>query len=255
MPLYHYTSLDTFLKYIMPSKTLRTNSLAQMNDPRESHEWAFGSINLPLEELFPGYYSEKTHIDCQFKFGQMVKDRFQVICFSGANKKGWDNEMMWAHYGDRHKGVCLEFDEGKLLAAVNYASPDIKYQVRNVNYEQKRKKKPWINWDRKISHEENFTNFLEVLSDDTVFSKSHFWELEDEKRIIFFNERDYLFIPFDSALTAVHIGLGIPKSQHDEIFNVVSGFGIKLYVMIYDNNNYKRWSLTKKDHQWWTTDE
>jgi hypothetical protein len=255
MPIYHYTSLDTFLKYIMPSKTLRSNSLGNMNDPRESHEWAFGSINLPLEELFPGYYSDKTHIDCQFKFGQMVKDRFQVICFSGAKQKGWDNEMMWAHYGDRHKGICLEFDEEKLSQAIKSSFPDAKFQLRDVNYEQKRKKKPWINWDGRIPQEDNFTNFLEVLSRDVIFSKSQFWELEDEKRLVFLNQKDCLFIPFANSLRAVHIGLGIPKPLHESIYQTTVDLGIKLYVMIYDDDTYKRWSLTKKEQQWWTSTE
>lgn len=255
MPLYHFTSLDTLLKYILPTKTLKSNSLGKMNDPRESHDWAFGSVNLPLEELFPGYYSDKTHIDCQLKFGRIVKDRLQVVCFSGAQKKGWNNEMMWAHYGDEHKGVCLEFNEEKLIQAIKLSFPNSKFQIRDVNYERKRKDKPWVHWDSGISHDDNLTNFLEVLSRDVIFSKSHFWKLEDEKRLVFLNQRESFFIPFGEALTAVHIGLGIPKPLHDEIFKALSATGIKLYVMIYDNDKYKRWTLTKKDERWWTSAE
>jgi len=86
-----------------------------MNDPRESLDWSFGSVNFPYEEIFKGYYSDKNHIDCQFKYGNKIKDGYQVLCFTGAEKEGWNNEMMWAHYGGLHSGVCLEFDEDMLV--------------------------------------------------------------------------------------------------------------------------------------------
>ena len=29
-----------------------------------------------------------------------------VLCFS----RGWHNPLLWSHYGDKHRGVCLGFD-------------------------------------------------------------------------------------------------------------------------------------------------
>lgn len=256
MPLYHFTRLDTFLNYILPSETLMSNSLAQMNDPREYHPWGFGSVNLPYEKLFPGYYSDQTHIDCILKFGQMTKDRFQVICFSGAKHNGWDNEMMWAHYADRQKGICLEFDEAALKNSINNHFPGTRFEFQDVDYEQKiTRRGPWVNWNGRLFHEENVRNFLEALSRQVTFNKSHFWEKEDEKRLLFLNHSERLFIPIRGALKAVHIGLGIPKPAHDEIFNAIWGKDIKLYVMIYQHNRYERWVLTKKDMKWWTSKE
>lgn len=113
--IYHYTRFETFMSYILPSGLIRTNSLRYMNDPRESLDWAFGSVNLPYEQIFKGYFSNKTHIDCQIKYGNMIKGKYQILCFSGANKNGWNNEIMWAHYGGMHSGVCLEFDESMLI--------------------------------------------------------------------------------------------------------------------------------------------
>jgi hypothetical protein len=233
-----------------------SNSLALMNDPRESHPWGFGSTNLPYDKLFPDYYSNETHIDCQFKFGQMVKDRFQVICFSGAKHYGWDNEMMWAHYADRQRGICLEFDEEILKASIESNFPETRFELQDVNYEQKIKnREAWVEWNGRLSHEENLQNFLEVLSRKVTFNKSHFWEKEDEKRLLFLNHTERLFIPISGALKAIHIGLGIPKPEHDEIFDAISGKGIKLYVMIYQHNRYERWTLTKKDRKWWTSND
>jgi hypothetical protein len=90
----------------------------------------------------------------------------------------------------------------------------------------------------------------ETLSRQVTFNKSHFWEKEDEKRLLYLNHSEPVFIPFENALKAVHIGLGIPKPQHEGIYNAILGKGIKLYVMIYQNYHYERWNLSKKDMKW-----
>lgn len=231
-----------------------SNSLGLMNDPREAQAWSFGSTNLPYHKLFPEYYSDKTHIDCQFKFGQMVKDRFQVICFSGAQHHGWDNEMMWAHYADRQKGICLEFDEEALKRSIEEYSPGTRFEIQNVNYEQKIKNRDaWVYWDERLSYDENVNGFLEQLSRKVTFHKSHFWEKEDEKRLLFLNHSERLFVPFSGALKAVHIGLNIPHQEHEAIFDNVNKKGIKVYLMVYQSNRYQRWTLTKKDGRLWSS--
>jgi len=201
-----------------------------------------------------GHYSDQTHIDCQFRFGKMVKDRFQVICFSGAQRKGWDNEMMWAHYADRQTGVCLEFNEEALKRSIDENFPGTRFEIQDVNYEQQiRNRDAWVYWDESVPQEQNLTNFLEQLSRKVTFYKSHFWEKEDEKRLLFLNHSKRLFVPILSALKAVHIGLNIPKKEHEAIFQAVKEKGIKLYVMVYQSNRYERWNLSKKEEQWWTS--
>ena len=32
-----------------------------------------------------------------------------ISCFS----KSWNSTLMWSHYGDKHKGICVEFDRLK----------------------------------------------------------------------------------------------------------------------------------------------
>lgn len=129
--IYHYTRFETFMSYILPNRNIRTNFLKYMNDPRESLRWTFGSTNLSYEKILEGYYSNKTHIDCQFKYGEMIKDRCQILCFSGAIQRG-DNEMMWAHYGGMHSGVCLEFDEDVLLQNLLTKCPEVSFNMENM---------------------------------------------------------------------------------------------------------------------------
>ena len=47
--VYHYTSLRTAIKYLLPSGKLRMNTLAGVNDPRENKQWEMLPL-LPVDE-------------------------------------------------------------------------------------------------------------------------------------------------------------------------------------------------------------
>lgn len=48
---------------------------------------------------------ELTRVALEQTVDELFK-RYGVLCFS----RYWDNILMWSHYGDRHKGICLGFD-------------------------------------------------------------------------------------------------------------------------------------------------
>ena len=58
-------------------------------------------------------------------------ERHGICCFS----KKWDNNLMWAHYADRHKGICIGFDTDLLkdedieFYPINYVKEQLKVNV------------------------------------------------------------------------------------------------------------------------------
>lgn len=184
-----------------------------MNDPRESLDWGFGDINLPYEYIYKGYYSDKTHIDCQYRYGDMIKDKYQILCFSGANMSGWNNEMMWAHYGGLHSGVRLEFDERVLLENLQNSYSGVDFHLENIDYSNN-KKDPWIYWDRQKSEEGNMEDILKYLVKDMTLSKSKFWENEDERRLVCRGVDKPLYIPIDNSLKTVYLGVAFDREKN-----------------------------------------
>jgi hypothetical protein len=217
-----------------------------MNDPRELLSWSFGGKNLPYKEIFEGYYSDKTHIECQQKYGNMIKDKFQILSFSGAQNEGWNNEMMWAHYGGMHSGVCLEFDEDILLENLATKYPEMEYHLENVSYSNKNKS-PWINWQPNKSEDENMSDILGFLVNDMTLTKSIFWEKEDERRLVCKNVDKQLFIPIQKALKTVHLGVTFNKHGKEMVGSVFSSLKGKcnLSIMIYQHNRFKRWGIRR----------
>lgn len=155
--IYHYTKLSTAVEYILPSMQLRTNSLGKMNDPKENQPWAFGGVNIDYAGLYPDSYSDKTHIEHQFRFGNDIKSRVQIICFvDGEKTEGFLNEIMWAHYSDNHKGVSLEIDSEKFIEENRASLTDHEFGL--VKYEQQQECS--IVWNRSRNKDQNFTKIL-----------------------------------------------------------------------------------------------
>ena len=73
-----------------------------------------------------------------------------------------DNLLMWAHYGDSHKGVCLEFDTSewllRLAAKIHYSETYPVVDTANQTPEE--------------------------IMRDTLLRKSQEWEYEQEWRIV-----------------------------------------------------------------------
>jgi Protein of unknown function (DUF2971) len=53
-----------------------------------------------------------------------VWEKAAILCFS----RNWDNLLLWSHYGDSHKGVCLGFDIPTGDPGANYDT-DVLYQA------------------------------------------------------------------------------------------------------------------------------
>jgi len=90
MRLYHYLESKWALDDIR-RRRLKLSKIDDMNDP---YEWKcvrsdHQQSQLALEQ------TEKT-----------VVDTTSVLCFG----RSWNNILMWSHYADRHKGICLGFD-------------------------------------------------------------------------------------------------------------------------------------------------
>ncbi|MFM0385856.1 DUF2971 domain-containing protein [Paraburkholderia dipogonis] len=65
----------------------------------------FDDLNDPFE-LLSAHLNERSARRFYKSLKDAVAERFGVICFSD----NWRSPVMWAHYGDKHKGLCLGFD-------------------------------------------------------------------------------------------------------------------------------------------------
>ncbi|MFM7852436.1 MAG: DUF2971 domain-containing protein [Flammeovirgaceae bacterium] len=131
---------------------------------------------------------------------QEVLKKSGVSCFSLRH----DNLLMWAHYGDNHKGVCLEFN-------VEYDQTFFK-DLRVVNYAEEYPKIDYIAKQKSAITE-------------IVTTKSTHWRYEEEYRSC---KKNHGAITFKAeALKSVIFGCRVDESTITQTIEVIkaAGFG------------------------------
>lgn len=143
---------------------------------------------LKSQELMSGLYN-------QFLFGEKGL-RWCVCCFT----TDFTNELMWAHYGDNHRGACLEFDLSECPNLFPYL--------------------------RKVVYNDDFPeiNSLDELSDILV-KKRKAWEYEKEWRIISNVHGKHSFEK--KALKRIIFGLNSDRTKIEQVRKVCETNGFK----------------------------
>lgn len=113
-----------------------------------------------------------------------------LICFS----KTWSNTVLWAHYGDKHKGMALGFNVPDVLTVpVTYNADLLRISKDSLSGTP--------SLSQKFGRELLSTKFVD-------------WKYEEELRV-FVNldecerEGGLFFIPFDANLNLVEVVLGV----------------------------------------------
>jgi len=110
MRVYHFLPAVHAIDDI-EKKRIKISEIDQLNDPFEL--WCVSQEDKELRQALRGYKEE------------MCK-RFGLICFC----KHWHNPLLWSHYADKHRGICLGFDvvDGG-LTPINYVKERSKLKL------------------------------------------------------------------------------------------------------------------------------
>lgn len=142
MRVYHFLNKKYGLESLQ-KRRLKISTFDSVNDPFEllCHE-------LSDAELRKGMSA----------FKRLAAAESGMICFS----KSMHSPVQWAHYADRHKGICLGFDiPEKYLAPVKYVSERVDYEL----------KRPW------------FDKGIDPRAEQCFLTKYDHWSYEEEVRM------------------------------------------------------------------------
>ena len=90
MRVYKFLDAHFGLKSLS-EKRLKISTLPDLNDPFE---------------LLPFELSNRVHRDAMRKTLVDMTARYGLLCFSA----DWRDPVIWAHYSDKHRGLCLGFE-------------------------------------------------------------------------------------------------------------------------------------------------
>lgn len=197
MRAYHFLTAKDATDDIQ-KKRLKISRFLDMNDPFE---------------LIPVNHSNTKEKQIFLKTNSELDEKYGVICFS----KSWRNPLLWSHYADKHRGVCLGF-----------VIPDAMFT--SIIYDVNR---PVLDISSGFLNSEIDEKFmLRILS-----TKFKDWEYENEVRVsVLLDEQDPItrlyFKEFDESLILREVILGVRYNGNLKIIESIIKLcspGIKLY--------------------------
>lgn len=136
---------------------------------------------------------------------EKITEQIGILCLSIKNS----DILMWSHYANSHRGICLEFD-GYFEFFAN--AMEVKYPLE----------RPQINPFRQNRHE---------MMEAALLTKAKHWEYEQEWRLVQYKKGPgvYRFPP--EALTGVILGAQISPLDKEKVIGWIKGrtHPVKLY--------------------------
>ena len=260
--LFHYTSLATFIEYILPSKKLKFSKIKNSRDPYEYQ--SFDHRYLDEDSL-----SNDTIF---LEFLQCVKNfklDSQFLCFSLPDtvnigkepsylRFGYDRPKLWESYGDKHKGVCIGFDKSKIESQFsnNIQNDEFCYRHREIDYKDIVSGHPHKTNSllSNLYHEYLGPNCKELILKNEktfFFQKDYDYKDENEYRFVAITnkEQEEIKIDISDAVTDIYFGDLVPSDflnfYHDLIkkefpsssYQQVKWFNGKIITINYQDRN------------------
>lgn len=197
MIVYHLSDAQHALSNIA-LRRIKISQFADLNDPFE-----FLGADLRDKVLRKAFRATKD---------ELRKDK-GLLCFS----RSWENPVLWSHYADKHRGVCLGFDvRDELLDPVIYTDKPMK-----------------VPRDPKTKQSKPSEEFMRAL----LYTKFIDWAYEEELRVFVQLDNDTIesglyFHPFSRDIKLREVILG-PRCELpiNSIRKLVSKFNPKVIVI------------------------
>ena len=167
------------------------------------------------------------------KAREIINEKFYISCFSTSA----NNALMWAHYSNKHKGFCVEFDLNKTKIK------NFLINLHPVIYSKKRALIPSSIFDltdiNNIKISKSVESTVDLICE--LLTKSDVWKYEDEWRLLLYDEVEELKdnkIEVD-CISKVILGCRIEEQYESRITEICRVKGIHLSKMRLDESNYE----------------
>ena len=227
---YKFRSCSRYLFDDLEKEQITLSRPSCMNDPFDS----LYSIWSRPENLYDTC-KDKKHMKMFHKSFDYY--RFCSFCIDDDKNSILNNNLMWSHYANEHKGVCIRY---KLMddCISSSISLDIHHQtcLHRIHYSNSIDDKPISVNDKSIAIGAAFAQ------------KQECWEYEKESRLICFDdttENDRIIIPYDEGICieAVYFGLNCSDKDEATIKKLLAGKQVEYYYMKLDNKNVYRMKI------------
>ncbi len=154
------------------------------------------------------------------------RDHAGVYSLSKSQSGIPNNELMWAHYADSHKGFCIEYNMEQLAL-----SEELWFNVSSVD------SVVYLPTLPEMSLNDIFGESEIPLLTKIYGTKSKVWEYENEARLLYEASGTKKYNP--AALKAVYFGLNMDKVHEDYLIGQLKNRNVKFFKMRMADREYK----------------
>lgn len=179
----------------------------------------YGSTYKELNDPMEGFYISSNFSKQDYNDILDAKRLVRICSLS----KNYDNPLLWTHYADEHKGICL---------ALEVSNSSVWHKIP-VNYSSSA---PSLN--NKMSHHDWI---------NTIFStKSDYWSYEQEIRYIQEcsktkkNQPKKAYLPI--RIKKIYLGIRTPKETQDSIRRLVKIINSNIIIVKLKRDDLSFWS-------------
>ena len=282
--LIHFTSIESLMKMLL-TDSLRLTHINGMNDSYEFLDLDLGKKSINIDDNIDDYkydndqmYFDDTNNVIDYKIRELAgrvancKKDLYLTCFyrydvpteyCDENKstiiydifEGIETPSMWAHYGDKNKGVALIFDKNKLveLLETQFKDDNIFVHHKKILYGRNLVTEnifnEMININTKIT-KENFEEYkmkFEVdLIENYYFTKHIDWNYEKEYRFLLLDKRKdkpevNLLNGIIAAIKGLTFGIKTSNSDIKIIHSILELKNLNIVGCI--NKTYSNWKF------------
>lgn len=217
---YAFRKCTNFLYQTLVNEQLNLSSPTTFNDP----------FDCPIKELL------NNENEISYLMKQAYKDCLKIACFMNnvklpyskdhnnffsepiynkkkhkKDKKEFLNTLMWAHYADSHKGICIKYRFPNSMSKLDDDGNGIVAYFKDVKYSSTE----MIKYSEKDS----------INLEDAFFLKGKDWEYENELRFLYYdlNSQDtYGTINIPNCIEAIYFGMKCSDKDKEAILNIMS---------------------------------
>ena len=230
--IYRYVSAKT-AKATIASQAFKVSNPSALNDPFE-----FATIDNSTG-------SDETQARIR-SYRKEIARKLGFVCFSKVEPKSLNSILLWSHYGDECKGVCLAFDKSVLSQA-------LRWQDISTNDGRIIPSYPYEVAYSKLRADMQITSPSPSSLQEFCLTKSLAWEYEEECRAFYPVEKEFpTFFSNDS-----HTNTNYYVANRARLVNFPREALVKIFfgseyprAQPLDNTQDDLINLLKKEHYW-----
>ena len=211
---YAFRKCSTFVYQSLINEQLNVSSPSTFNDPYDCPVIELLNNEDEISQLLREAYLESIKIACFVKNTKLLYKRngkiVEKLKSKRHQKKEYLNSLMWAHYADSHKGICIKYRFPNDLSVTTGDNKSILSFFRDVEYDSK-----------KLGE---YSKKDGILYKDAFFLKAEYWKYENELRFLHFdleNSNPYKSIYIPNCIEAIYFGLKCPDVERETIMKIM----------------------------------